>query len=256
MLEAVHLTKRYASVPAVQDVSFSLRPGQILGCLGPNGSGKSTTVKMLTGLLDPTRGEVLWDGRNIRDDLPGYRKRLGYVPEEPHLYPYLTGWEYLELVGTLRGIPRPEMEKKIDSLLELLSLHPHRHGTIGSYSKGMRQRILLIAALMDNPEILIFDEPLSGLDVTSVLIFKNLIQAFSARGKAVFYCSHILEVVEKVCSQLLILRKGQVIAYGSTEEVRQRIGQSSLERIFLQLVEDTDVTQVANEIVDVVVSPS
>jgi ABC-2 type transport system ATP-binding protein len=256
MLEAIALAKFYGSVPAVREVTFRLEPGQVLGYLGPNGSGKSTTVKVLTGLLQPTHGQVLFEGKDIQSDLVSYRKRLGYVPEEANLYPFLTGEEYLEMIGTLRGMSPTRMKTKIGSLLELFSLYPHRHVSLGAYSKGMRQRILLIASLMDNPDVLILDEPLSGLDVTSVLIFKNLIQAFSARGKAVFYCSHILEVVEKVCSQLLILRKGQVIAYGSTEEVRQRIGQSSLERIFLQLVEDKDITQVANEIVDVVVSPS
>ena len=126
MLEAVHLTKRYASIPAVQDLSFSLRPGQVLGCLGPNGSGKSTTVKMLTGLLAPSRGLVQFNGRSIQDDVTGYRNQLGYVPEEAHLYPFLTGWEYLELVGTLRGMPRAELESKIDSLLQLFSLHQTR----------------------------------------------------------------------------------------------------------------------------------
>jgi len=256
VLEVLSLSKSYCSVPAVREVSFCLQPGQVLGYLGPNGSGKSTTVKMLIGLLQPTRGQVLFEGCDIQTDLVAYRKRLGYVPEEPNLYPFLTGQEYLEMIATLRAISSTRMKKTIASLLELFSLFPHRHVSLGSYSKGMRQRILLIAALMDNPDVLILDEPLSGLDVTSVLIFKNLIQAFSARGKAVFYCSHILEVVEKVCSQLLILRKGQVIAYGSTEEVRQKIGQTSLEHIFLQLVEDKDVAQIANSIVDVVVSAS
>jgi len=250
MLEAVHLTKRYASLPAVLDLSFSLRPGQVLGCLGPNGSGKSTTVKMLTGLLEPTRGVVLYNGRNIRDDLAGYRKLPGYVPEEPHLYPYLTGWEYLELIGTLRGMPRPELEKKIDSLLELLSLHAHRHSVVGSYSKGMRQRILLIAALMDNPQIFIFDEPLSGLDVTSALIFKNLVQALGQQGKLVFYCSHVLEVVEKVCSDVLILRNGSVVAQDSVEKIRQILGQS-LEDSFLHLVDNVDTISLARNIVSV-----
>src|ERR1700689_5352759 len=177
MLEAIALTKRYASLPAVQDVSFCLQPGQVLGCLGPNGSGKSTTVKMLIGLLDPTLGRVLFHGEDIRKDLVGYRKRLGYVPEEPNLYPYLTGREYLEMVGTLRGMPASRLAQKIDALLDLFSLYSSRHSSIASYSKGMRQRILLIAALMDNPEILIFDEPLSGLDVTSALVLKNLIKA-------------------------------------------------------------------------------
>ena len=228
----------------------------MLGYLGPNGSGKSTTVRVLTGLLQPTHGQVLFEGKDIQNNLVSYRKRLGYVPEEANLYPFLTGQEYLEMIGTLRAMSPKRMKIKISSLLELFSLFAHRHVSLGSYSKGMRQRVLLIAALMDNPDVLILDEPLSGLDVTSVLIFKNLIPAFSARGKSVFYCSHILEVVEKVCSQLLILRKGQVIAYGSADDVRRRIGQSSLERIFLQLLEDRDVVQVANEIVDVVVSPS
>jgi ABC-2 type transport system ATP-binding protein len=250
MLEALHLTKRYASLPAVQDLSFSLRPGQVLGCLGPNGSGKSTTVKMLTGLLVPTRGSVQFDGRDIQDNLAAYRSRLGYVPEEPNLYPFLTGWEYLELVGTLRGMQGFGLAKKIDSLLELFSLHPSRHASIGSYSKGMRQRILIIAALMHNPDVFIFDEPLSGLDVTSALIFKNLVQALGQQGKLVFYCSHVLEVVEKVCSDVLILRRGTVIAQDSVANIGQILGQS-LENTFLHLVDDVDTLSVARDIVTV-----
>ena len=250
MLEAVHLTKRYSSLAAVQDSSFTLRPGQVLGCLGPNGSGKSTTVKMLTGLLEPTRGIVRFYGQNIQDDLSGYRARLGYVPEEAHLYPYLSGWEYLEMIGTLRGMENFELQKKIDSLLELFSLHPSRHASIGTYSKGMRQRILIIAAIMHNPEIFIFDEPLSGLDVTSALIFKNLVQALGQQGKLVFYCSHVLEVVEKVCSDVLILRKGIVIAQDSVANIGKIIGES-LENTFLHLVDDVDTMRVARDIVGV-----
>ena len=255
MLEARGLTKYYGSVLAVHAIDFAIEPGQVLGYLGPNGSGKSTTVKMLTGLLEPSDGKVLFNGADIQRDLVGYRKHVGYVPEEANLYPYLTGYEYLELVGTLRSMPAPRMRAKIDSFLELFSLFPHRHISLSSYSKGMRQRILLISALMDNPDVLILDEPLSGLDVTSALIFRHLIQALSAKGKTIFYCSHVLEVVEKVCSRLLILRKGQVIASGGTQEVRERIGQDSLENTFLQLVEDRDVWQIANDIVDAVVSP-
>ena len=254
MLKAQGLYKYYGSVPAVQDVTFTLAPGQVLGYLGPNGSGKSTTVKMLTGLLEPTHGEVTHHGQNIQKDLVVFRRRLGYVPEEANLYAYLTGEEYLDMVGTLRGMNETTKKAKIAALLELFSLKPHRHVNIGSYSKGMRQRILLIAALMDNPDVLILDEPLSGLDVTSALILKNLLQTLSAQGKSVFYCSHILEVVEKVCSHLIILRKGQVVAQGATSEVLERIGKSSLEGVFLHLVEDRNVVQVAHEIVDVVVS--
>ncbi|MFL6445633.1 MAG: ABC transporter ATP-binding protein [Candidatus Sulfotelmatobacter sp.] len=253
MLEAVHLTKRYASIPAVQDLSFSLRPGQVLGCLGPNGSGKSTTVKMLTGLLSPSRGLVQFNGRSIQDDVTGYRNQLGYVPEEAHLYPFLTGSEYLELVGTLRGMPRAELESKIDSLLQLFSLHPSRHLGMGQYSKGMRQRILLIAAIMHNPDIFIFDEPLSGLDVTSALIFKNMVHVLGQQGKLVFYCSHVLEVVEKICTDVLILRKGLVIAQDSVANIGKILGQS-LENTFLHLVDDVNTMTVAQDIVQVMQS--
>jgi ABC-2 type transport system ATP-binding protein len=254
VLEAKDLCKFYGSVLAVQNVAFTLGPGQVLGYLGPNGSGKSTTVKMLTGLLLPTYGEVTYNHQNIHKDLTAYRRVLGYVPEEPNLYPHLTGEEYLDMVGTLRAMPQSRKGSRINSLLKLFSLWPHRHVTLGSYSKGMRQKVLLIAAIMDNPDVLILDEPLSGLDVTSVLIVKSLIQALSGQGRCVFYCSHILEVVEKVCSHLIVLRKGNVIAHGPTATVREMIGKSSLEDAFLQLVEEVDVTQIVNEIIDAVVS--
>jgi ABC-2 type transport system ATP-binding protein len=250
-LEAKGLMKCYTSVPAVSDVSFSLKSGEVLGCLGPNGSGKSTTVRMLTGLADPTRGQVLFCGETIQGDLVGYRKRLGYVPEEANLYPFLSGWEYLELVGTLRGIENALLAKKIDAMLELFSLHGHRHSAIGSYSKGMRQRILLISAFLHDPDLLIFDEPLSGLDVTSALIVKNLIKLLGERGKAVFYCSHVLEVVEKVCSHVMILRKGRVLAYDATNELQKSAGQSNLEHAFVHLVEERDADQTARDILDV-----
>ena len=252
MLQAIELTKHYASIPAVENVTFELEGGQILGCLGPNGSGKSTTVKMITGLLKPSRGRVLFRGEDIRRDLVSYRKQLGYVPEEPNLYPYLSGREYLEMVGILREIPQPKLGKRIDDLLALLSLYPSRHSALASYSKGMRQRVLLIAALLDDPDLLILDEPLSGLDVSSALVLKNLIRALGERGKAVFYCSHVLEVVEQVCSHLLILRQGAVIAHGSTGDIQKRIGHSSLERSFHHLVEDVDPDRVTREIIDVI----
>jgi ABC-2 type transport system ATP-binding protein len=249
MLEARALSKSYSSIPAVRDVTFCLKSGQVLGCLGPNGSGKSTTVKMLTGLLEPTRGRVLFDGEDIQKDLVGYRKRLGYVPEEPNLYPYLSGREYLEMVAILRRMPRSRIEDKIDTLLNLFSLHSHRHASIASYSKGMRQRILLIAALMDDPQILIFDEPLSGLDVTTALVLKTLIKTLGLKGRAVFYCSHVLEVVEQVCSHLLILRKGDVLAHDRAETIQKTIEHSSLERTFMHLVEEVDADKLSLDII-------
>ena len=153
VLQATALTKRYGSLTAVQDVTFTLAEGQVLGCLGPNGSGKSTTVKMLTGLLEPSYGRVLYRGEDIQQNLVAFRKQLGYVPEEPNLYPYLSGREYLEMVGLLRGMNLAVLPQKVDALLDLFGLYAHRHSTISSYSKGMRQRILLIAAVMDDPQL-------------------------------------------------------------------------------------------------------
>ncbi|HEU4415423.1 MAG TPA: ABC transporter ATP-binding protein [Candidatus Angelobacter sp.] len=255
MLEARGLTKCYASIPAVNNVSFSIRPGEILGYLGPNGSGKSTTVKMITGLMEPTSGEVLFQGRNIKHDLPAFKKLLGYVPEEALLYPYLTGWEYLEFVGILRGMEQAALRKKADALLELFLLFPSRHASIASYSKGMRQRILLIAALMHDPEVLVFDEPLSGLDVSSAMIFRQLVKSLGERGKVIFYCSHVLEVVEKLCSHLVILHKGNLVAHGSVNEVRSLTGLATLEDSFSHLVKEQDAEQIAHDIVDVMGKP-
>jgi ABC-2 type transport system ATP-binding protein len=251
MLEVQGLTKCYASIPAVNNISFSIRPGEILGYLGPNGSGKSTTVKMITGLLEPTRGQVLFGGANIKDDLPGYKRRMGYVPEDAMLYLYLTGWEYLDFVGTLRGMERNRLRTRAEALLQLFSLFPHRHAPMASYSKGMRQRILLISALMHDPEILIFDEPLSGLDVSSAMIFRNLVKSLGAQRRIIFYCSHVLEVVEKLCSHLLILRRGELVAYDSMAAVRKMTGLASLEDSFSHLVQEEDAAAIAQNIVEV-----
>ncbi|MGH9631335.1 MAG: ABC transporter ATP-binding protein [Bryobacteraceae bacterium] len=248
VLDVRSLTKLYSGLSAVQDVSFSIRAGETLGYLGPNGAGKSTTVKMLTGLLEPTDGQVLFHGENIKNDLIGYKQRVGYVPEEIHLYPFLTGWEYLELVSVLRGLEGRAFRKKTGELFRCFSLYEDKDSALAAYSKGMRQRVMLIAAIVHNPDILIFDEPLSGLDVTYAMVFRNLVRLFSAQGKAIFYCSHVLEVVEKVCSHLLILSKGSVVAHGSVEEVRGKALTTSLEGRFSQLVEQIDAEATAAEI--------
>ena len=253
-LEVRSVTKSYSSVPAVQNVSFTIAPGQVLGYIGPNGSGKSTTVKMITGLLEPTRGEVLFDGSNIHDDLTEHKRRLGYVPEEAHLYPFLSGLEYLELVGRLRGLPESLLQKRAATMLRLFSMYPYRHIAIATYSKGMRQRILLISALLHNPDLLIFDEPLSGLDVTSAMIFRELVSGLSREGKTIFYCSHVLEAVEKVCSHVTILQNGKQLAYGEIDELKRVQSMPSLEAAFSHLVQDGDARQLADAIVDAVVS--
>lgn len=255
MLEVRSLTKSYSSVPAVDNVSFTIAPGEVLGYLGPNGSGKSTTVKIITGLLEPTRGTVLFRGQEITRDLAAYKRLIGYVPEEANLYPFLSGLEYIELVGRLRGLRESLIARRADALLRLFSMHPHRHTAISAYSKGMRQRILLISALLHNPELIIFDEPLSGLDVTSALIFRKLVSALSREGKTIFYCSHVLEVVEKVCSHVIILQRGKQLAYGSVDELKNFQSMPSLEAAFSNLVQETDAEETAEAILQTVTHP-
>jgi len=254
VLEARSLTKYYNHTLAVKDVSFRIRPGEILGYLGPNGAGKSTTVKMLTGLIEPSDGQIFYNGQTVYDDFTGFQRRIGYVPEEPHLYQHLTGREYLQLVGRLRGMQRVPLETKMDEFLRLFSLWDDRHSPLASYSKGMRQKILLSAALLHDPEILILDEPFSGLDVTSALVLRRLLRALADAGKMILYSSHVLEVVEKVCSQVLILRKGEVVAYDSITRLRELMSQASLEGVFAQLAEVEDGEVLANRILAVMKS--
>jgi len=252
MLEVRQLTKLYIGVPAVDRVSFVIHPGEILGYLGPNGAGKSTTVKMLTGLLEPTSGHIFFHGDDVHRDLKSYQRRIGYVPEEPHLYPHLSGREYLQLAGRLRGIPRLTLERKMDELLRLIGLWEDRHSPLASYSKGMRQKILLLAALLHDPELLILDEPFSGLDVNASMILRGLLGALAGRGKMILYSSHVLEVVEKVCNTVLILRKGQVVAHDSVAHLREHMSKSSLEGVFAQLTQPEDTDAVAHRMLDVV----
>ncbi len=250
MLEAKHLTKYYGSMRCVTDVSFRAERGGILGLLGPNGSGKSTTMRMVAGLLDPTRGNVLLDGQRISKDLVGYKSRLGYVPEEPYLYPYLSGIEYLLLVGSLRQLPEPKLAKRIDGMLEAFGLHGQRHSALGTYSKGMRQKILVIAALLHDPEVLIFDEPLAGLDPGFALVFRDLVDELARAGKVVLYSSHVLEVVEKLCMRVVILQRGRVVAYDSVDHLRDLMAAPSLESAFMELAEQRDSRQTAKDILD------
>ena len=251
MLEIRHLTKRYRGMPAVEDVSFTIRPGEILGYVGPNGAGKSTTVKMIIGLIEPSEGQILFHGRSMIDDLPAFQSRLGYVPEEPNLYPYLSGWEYLQLTGRLRGMPRKTLDAKIEEFVRLFALWEDRHTPLASYSKGMRQKILLSAALMHNPEVLILDEPLSGLDVNTMLVLRDLLEGLAARGRMILYSSHVLEVLEKVCSAVVILSKGRVVAHDSLDRLRDLLQQPSLEGIFAQLTLLGDHPAVAGRILEV-----
>ncbi|MES1260993.1 MAG: ABC transporter ATP-binding protein [Acidobacteriota bacterium] len=252
MLEVRNLTKRFRSITVVDRVNFRVRAGEIAGYLGPNGSGKSTTVKMMTGLLHPTEGEILFRGRNLRHDSTLFKHQLGYVPEEPNLYGYLTGLEYLQLAGGLRGLPERHVDERANQLLELLSLRDARWTPISAYSKGMKQRVLIAAALLHDPALLIFDEAQSGLDIANALLFRHLLRALAARGKAVLYISHVLELVEKVCDHIIVIYKGRIVADDSVGQLRDLMQLPSLEQIFSQLVQQEDMESRARDIADLI----
>lgn len=249
MLEVQNLSKRYRGIPAVDGVSFHVRPGEVVGYLGPNGSGKSTTVKIITGILQPSGGRVLFEGRDTQENLSEFRAALGYVPEEAHVYTHLSGLEYLQLVGRLRGMQERPLEERATRLLELLWLRSSRHSPISSYSKGMKQRVLLAAALMHNPRLIVFDEPLSGLDVISARLFKDLLCELAREGKAILYISHVLEVVEQVCDRVIVLSQGKILADAPPSELTSLMKLGSLEHVFAQLVRQQDTQAIASELV-------
>jgi ABC-2 type transport system ATP-binding protein len=252
MLEARGLTKRFSGTRVVHGVSFSVQPGEVVGYLGPNGSGKTTTSRMLTGLLEPSEGTVLFDGTSIHTDLTAFRRRLGYVPEEPHLYSFLSGREHLELVGRLRQMSESLLSRKIGPLLDLFALTDAAEQPISAYSKGMKQKILIIAALMHDPDLLILDEPDSGLDVGTMLVLRHLVRALADQGKAVLYSSHVLEVVERLCTRVIVLHRGLVVANDSVEHLRTLLAQASLADVFAQLVLQKDPERTARDIAEVV----
>jgi ABC-2 type transport system ATP-binding protein len=252
MLELAGVTKKFLGITAVDNVTFTARAGEITGYLGPNGSGKSTTMKMITGLIEPSAGEIRFDGQPIQRDLIGYKQRMGYVPEEPHLYAHLSGLEYLVMVGQLRNLPAKPTAERIDGLLRLFALHGDRHSPISAYSKGMRQKILLSAALLHNPDLILLDEPFSGLDVSTGLVLRSLIQELAARGKVVLFSSHDLEIVERVCSHVVILHRAKIVADDSIAHLRTLMALPTLEEIFSQLAVEQDTTAISREIADLI----
>jgi ABC-2 type transport system ATP-binding protein len=252
VLEARNLTKRYNSLLAVENVSFDIKPGEILGCLGPNGSGKSTTINMVVGLLEPSNGTLSLFGKSLFVDPADYKRHIGYVPEEPYLYTHLTSIEYLTLIGGLRGMPRGNAEEKSAELLQLFDLWDSRYTAMAAYSKGMRQRVLLVAALLHDPDFLVLDEPFSGLDVNAGLLFRTLLRLFVREGRMILFSSHRLDVVERVCSRVVILHHGRIVAQDSTDVLRNRLTSGSLEDVFAQVTQQDDYSSVAAKILQVV----
>ncbi len=252
MLELRRVSKRFSGIIAVDQVSFTAQPGEVTGYLGPNGSGKSTTMQMITGLIEMTSGEILFDGVPIHRDPIAWKRRMGYVPEEPHLYSHLSGLEYLTMVGQLRNLPPETTTGRIDGLLRLLSLHQDRHLAISSYSKGMRQKVLLSAALLHNPDLILLDEPFSGLDVASGLVLRSLLEELACRGKVILFSSHELETVERVCSHVVILHRGRVVADDSIARLRSLMALPTLEDIFSQLAVEVDTAAISRQIADLI----
>jgi ABC-2 type transport system ATP-binding protein len=252
MLELRRVSKHFSGIAAVDNVSFFARPGEVTGYLGPNGSGKSTTIKMITCLIEMTSGQILFDGKPIDDDVVSYKRSMGYVPEEPHLYNHLSGAEYLTMVADLRGLSSRFAGERIDGMLRLLSLHDDRHAGISGYSKGMRQKVLIAAALMHNPQLVLLDEPFSGLDVGSALVLRSLIKELAARGKVVLFSSHELDTVERISDRVVILHRGKLVADDSIEHLRSMMELPTLEAIFSQLAVEQDSDSLARQFADLI----
>jgi len=250
MLEIKNITKDFFHKTVVDNVSFKLKPGEVLGYLGPNGAGKTTTIRILVGLLEPNSGEILYKGNSILKNLEDYKSKIGYVPEEPHVYHHLTAQEYLEFIGQLRGLKENILEKKINKFLELFELSKNIFNPLSSFSKGMIQKVLLIASLLHDPDILLFDEPLSGLDVKTVSVFKSVLKKLSSEGKIIIYSSHILEIVEILCERVIILHKGKILADDSVANLKKIIKKPSLVDVFNKLAIGDNTEDTAQQMIN------
>lgn len=229
------LNKSYWRKDVLKGIQFDVYPEQVIGYIGPNGAGKSTTVKILVGLITDFTGTISIKGMDLKKDSLEIKKLIGYVPETAELYDVLTAYEYLSLVGDLYGLSENTSNYKIEQFMEAFGLTPNLHQRMDSFSKGMKQKVLISSALLHNPEIIILDEPLSGLDANSVIIVKELIIRLAKEGKTIFYCSHMMDVVEKVSDRIILIDDGKVVADGSFEELKEKSGNTSLEQIFANL---------------------
>jgi ABC-2 type transport system ATP-binding protein len=234
-IEVEDLVFRYHLTEVLHCIGFCIESGEVVGLLGPNGAGKSTTLKILTGILTPGQGRVRIHGFSLPEQTIEAKRIIGYVPESANLYESLTAQEYLELIGRLREIEEKALKQKIITLLEMFDIAKQRSNRLATFSKGMRQKVLISAALLHDPPVLLLDEPLTGLDVSSSLAMKDLLSALSREGKAVLYSSHVLDVVERVCNRVLIIHQGNLIADGTLDSLKDQTSGSTLEEVFRQL---------------------
>ncbi len=247
MIETQHLTKKFGEKVAVDDLNLSVAPGEILGFLGPNGAGKTTTVKILTGMLQPTDGRARVAGFDVLEEPVEVKKRIGYVPESGALYESLTPAEYLDLVASLHHLDRSVASARVDEMLDLFGLTDAMHQRMSEFSKGMKQKVLISAALIHNPEVLFLDEPLNGLDANAAMMVKELLKKLAAQGKTIFFSSHILEVVERICTRIVIIDQGRQIVDGTSQEIARSTGSKTLEEAFSKLTGVRDVGESTEE---------
>ncbi|MBU9713091.1 ABC transporter ATP-binding protein [Evansella tamaricis] len=247
-----NLTKDFGSKRVLTGVDLKVHEGEIIGYIGPNGAGKSTTVKIMLGLIDDYFGDVSIFGQDIANGDSTYKRRIGYVPETADLYENLTAKEYITFIGELYGIEPEIVEQKAKKMVQLFGIEDVYHSRISSFSKGMKQKVLIISSLIHNPDLLFLDEPLSGLDANSVMVVKEILAKLAADGKTIFYSSHIMEVVEKISHRIILLADGKLVADGSFEELREKNMEGSLEEIFNQLTGFDKHKAIAEEFVSVV----
>ncbi len=238
MLKITNLSKSYGTKLAVNKISFNVRSGEIFGFIGPNGAGKTTTMKMIVGLLKPDEGEIIINGFNNQVNILDAKRQFCYVPDNPDVFEKITGYDYLQFICDVFKVPHEYRENEINYYLEKLVLKDDVNGYISGYSHGMKQKIVLIGALIARPKILILDEPMVGLDPKAQHTVKELLREFCHRGNSVFFSTHVLEVAEKLCDRVAIINNGEIIALGTLDEIRTKVGkEESLENLFLELTE-------------------
>lgn len=235
VVEIKNLKMSFGSNEVLKGINLNIYQGQIIGYIGPNGAGKSTTVKVLLGLIEGYTGEAKVFGQDISNGRVDYKRKIGYVPETVEIYDNLTAYEYLTFIGEVYGLDLEQVNRKAKKFMSLLGIEEVYHSRISSYSKGMKQKLLIISSLIHNPDLLFLDEPLSGLDANSVMTVKELLAELARLGKTIFYSSHLMDVVEKISSRIILINNGQIVADGSFDELKAMSKQGSLEQIFNQL---------------------